>query len=198
MQSNLEDSAIKAALEGEWRNAIKINQQILVDSPTHVPALNRLAKAFAQTGKTKKAIDLYQQVLSIDKYNPIAQKQCGILKKSPCVPQKSVKITMTDFVEEPGKTKTFSLVRLGDPKLLSSLQPGQEVLFVIKNHWILVTTSDNGHVGCFPDNISFKLKQLIAGGNKFEASIRTASTSQVNVFVREVHRDAAFANSKSF
>jgi tetratricopeptide (TPR) repeat protein len=91
MQSNLEDQAIKSALAGNWTQAIEINQQILSDTPDHIPTLNRLARALAQTGNTNGAIALYQQVLVIDKYNPIAQKQCSLLKKSPCFPRKPSK-----------------------------------------------------------------------------------------------------------
>lgn len=185
MQSNLEDQAIKSALAGDWDQAIEVNQQILTESPAHIPTLNRLAKAYAQTGKTEEAISLYQQVLTLDKYNPIAQKQCSQLKKTPCVPHETVKITMTDFVEEPGKTKTYNLVRLGDSKLLSSLQSGQEVKLVIKNHWILITTSSGNHIGCLADNISFKLKQKLSAGIQFGAVIRAASSKQVSIFVRE-------------
>lgn len=186
MQSNLEDQAIKAALAGDWIQAIEINQRILADTPAHIPTLNRLAKALAQTGKTDAAISLYQQVLSLDKFNPIAQKQCSQLRKTPCVPQEAVKITMTDFVEEPGKTKTYELVRLGDPKLLSSLQSGQEVKLVVKNHWILVTSSSGNHIGCLTDNISFQLKQKLAQGLKFETVIRAAAPNQVSIFIKEL------------
>jgi tetratricopeptide (TPR) repeat protein len=186
MQSNLEDQAIKSALAGNWTQAIEINQQILSDTPDHIPTLNRLARALAQTGNTNGAIALYQQVLVIDKYNPIAQKQCSLLKKSPCFPQEAVKITMTDFVEEPGKTKTYDLVRLGDAKLLSSLQPGQEVKLVVKNHWILITSSSGSHIGCLPDDISFMLKQKLSGGTQFEAVIRAANIKHVAVFIREI------------
>jgi tetratricopeptide (TPR) repeat protein len=186
MQSNLEDLAIKAALSGDWNQAIELNRQILANSPNHIPTLNRLAKALSQTGENQQAIAHYQQVLALDKFNPIAKKQCQLLQKSPCVPQQSVKITMTDFVEEPGKTKTYNLVRLGDPKILSSLQPGQEVNLVIKNHWIEVTSTLGGHIGCLADNISFKLKQKLNDGIQFIAVIRTANTNQASIFVREL------------
>lgn len=187
MQSNLEDQAIKCALDGDWDQAIIVNQQILTESPNHIPALNRLARAYAQTGNTERAIALYQQVLSLDKCNPVALKQCELLKKNPCTPQQSIKITMTDFVEEPGKTKTYELVRLGDPKLLSSLQPGQEVKLVVKNHWILVTTTANQHIGCLAENISFKLKQKLSENTQFKAAIRNANNKHVSIFIREIH-----------
>ncbi len=184
MQSSLEDLAIKAALNGDWAEAIRRNQQVLDTNPNHIPTLNRLAKALAQTGQTDQAIELYQRVLSLDKFNPIAHKQCSLLAKRPCVPQQSVKISMTDFIEEPGKTKTCHLVRLGDAKLLASLQSGQPVKLVIKNHWVLVTTTDDKHIGCLMDNVSLKIKQDIAAGCCYQAVIQTSSPSQVTIFIR--------------
>ncbi len=185
MQLSLQDQAIKSALDGDWQAAIEINQQILNDTPNHIPALNRLAKAYAQTGQSDKAIELYQQVLQIDKFNQIARKQCQLLKKSPCIPQKNVKITMTNFIEEPGKTRTCDLNQIGDSKNISSLQPGQPVKLVVKSHWIVVTTEDDSHVGRIPENVSFKLKKQIDNGQIFDAVIKSASTAQVSVFIRQ-------------
>lgn len=198
MQPNLDDQAIRAALDGNWQQAVSLNKQILDTNPQSIPALNRLAKACSQLGKNDEAIAAYEQVLCLDKFNSIAQKNCTLLKKSPCVIDCSTKTMTTDFVEEPGKTKTTKLVRLGDSKLLLNLQPGQLVNLVVKNHWIAVTTQDNLYVGALADNVSFRLKQLMIGGNCFLAVIRTASPSQVTVFLRETLRAKAFANSPSF
>lgn len=186
MQSNLEDLAIKSALDGDWDQAIILNQQILSQNPNHIPTLNRLARALAQTGKISEAISVYQQVLSLDKFNPIALKQCKALTNGTQTPCQAVKIAMTDFIEEPGKTKTYELVRLGDPKLLTSLQPGQEVQLVVKNHWIQITTTTGQHVGCLAENISFKLKQKMSENKNFTAVIKTANSKQASIFIREI------------
>lgn len=198
MQPNPDDQAIHAALDGNWKEAVSLNEQILDSNHDSIPALNRLAKAYSQLGKNKKAIAAYERVLCLDKFNSIAQKNCSLLKKTPCVMDCSTKTITTDFIEEPGKTKTTQLVRLGDGKMLLNLQPGQLVNLVIKNHWIAITTQDNNYIGALADNVSFKLKQLMAGGNQFQAVIRTASTSQVTVFLRETYRAKEFANSPSF
>jgi tetratricopeptide (TPR) repeat protein len=198
MQPNLDDLAIRAALDGNWQVATTLNEQILASNPHHIPALNRLAKAYSQQGKNDEAIATYERVLCLDKFNGIAKKNCGLLKKSPCIMDCSTKTIFTDFIEEPGKTKTTPLVRLGDAKTLLNLQPGQLVNLVVKNHWIVVTTQDNNHIGALADNVSFRLKQLMQGGNTFQAVIRTVSANQVTVFLREIHRAKEFANSPSF
>jgi tetratricopeptide (TPR) repeat protein len=198
MQANLEDQAIKAALEGDWNTAISLNLEILSDNPDHIPALNRLAKAYTQVGDNQNAIAAYEHVLCLDKYNSIAQKKCTQLKNSPCKADNCAKIMTTDFIEERGKTKTTPLTRLADSNVLTNLQPGQQVSLVVKNHWIAVTTQDNVYIGALADNVSFQIKQLLAGGNQFQTVIRTAEPNQVSVFIRETFRAAQFANTPSF
>lgn len=198
MQPTLEDQAIKAALEGRWTDSVNINQTILHENPQSVPALNRLAKAYSQLGENDKAIEIYEKVLCIDKFNTIAQKNCHSLKNSPCKPNGCAKIINTDFIEEPGKTKTVPLVRLGDAKTLSNLQPGQLINLVVKNHYITATTQQNTYIGVLPDNISYRLKQFISGGNTFQVVVRTASNNQVTVFMKETSRAPQFADTPSF
>jgi len=198
MQPNLEDQAVKVALEGDWNTAITLNLEIIKETPDNIPALNRIAKAYTQIGDSEKAIAAYEHVLCLDKYNSIAQKKCALLKNSPCKPVNCAKIVTTDFLEERGKTKTTQLVRLADNNILTNLQPGQQVNLVIKSHWIAVTTQDNTYIGALADNISFNIKQYIAGGNKFQAVIRTAEANQVTIFMRETFRAAQFANTPSF
>ncbi len=198
MQPNLEDQAVKAALESDWNTAITLNLEILRENPNHIPALNRLAKAYTQMGERDKAIAAYEQVLCLDKFNTIAQKKCALLKTGPCQPTGCAKIVTTDFIEERGKTKTTALVRLADNGILNNLQPGQLVNLIIKNHWIAVTTQDNTYIGSLADNVSYNLKQFIAGGNQFQAVIRTAEANQVSVFIRETYRAPQFANTPSF
>lgn len=198
MQQTIEDQAIKASLDGEWQLAVELNQQILTQTPQSIPALNRLAKAYSQLGNTAQALTCYEQVLQLDKFNSIAIKNCELLKKSPCQPIKGIKLITTDFIEEPGKTKTATLVRLGDAKLVSTLQPGQLVNLVIKNHWIAITTQDNEYIGALADNVSFPLKQQMNGGNQYQAVIRIASNNQVIVLIKETYRAPHYANTPSF
>ena len=61
--------AIDASLVCDWDLAIDLNLQILDETPTDIPTLNRLAKCYAQIGDKKSAKDAYQKVLDLDKYN---------------------------------------------------------------------------------------------------------------------------------
>jgi tetratricopeptide (TPR) repeat protein len=197
MQIQQEEAAINAALSGNWEQAITLNQAILKDHPQHIPTLNRLAKAYSQMGKTDHAIKTYEQVLTLDRCNPIAAKQCQSLKKAPCTPHTTNTI-LTDFIEEPGKTKTTHLVRLGDEKIRSGVQCGQLVKLVVKNHWIAVTTETDVFLGNIADNISFKLKHLMADGNTYEAFVQSSSSKHLSIFIRETFRSEKCGNNPSF
>lgn len=72
--SDLFQQAIDAALCCDWSQAIKINEEILKNTPQDLSTLNRLIYAYVQIGKINKAKKICQTVLQIDKYNFIAQK----------------------------------------------------------------------------------------------------------------------------
>jgi hypothetical protein len=92
----------------------------------------------------------------------------------------------TEFIKEPGKSKTFSLTRIGDPKVIMSLLPGQVVNLVPKKHTICLLTDENEHIGALTDDIAFELKQCLSEGIHFEAIIKSASTQNVTVLLREM------------
>ncbi|MAG59326.1 hypothetical protein CMO96_00865, partial [Candidatus Woesebacteria bacterium] len=66
--------AIEKALHGDWKEAVVLNEQILKDNPGNKEALNRLARAYLELGKLRKATTYYKKVLTIDPYNGIAKK----------------------------------------------------------------------------------------------------------------------------
>ena len=74
--------AIDAALNCNWTEAIEINEQIIVDDPENIPCLNRMAKAYTELGKYSRAKKIYQEVLKLDPYNPIASKNLKRIKRA--------------------------------------------------------------------------------------------------------------------
>lgn len=188
MVNYLQDQAIAAALKQDWESAIAFNLHYLDDNPQHTPTLNRLAKAYKESGLISEAITTYQQVLGIDKYNSIAQKNLHTLQKNPPLQGKrhpDCHIS-TEFIKEPGKSKTFHLTRLGDPKIISNLMPGEMVQIIPKKHTIFLFTQQNEHIGALTDDIAFELRQCLTSGINFEAVIKSASAQTVIVFLREI------------
>ena len=198
MTQNLIDLAIKAAIKQDWQKAIDINLQIISTNPNDIPSLNRLAKAYKESGLTKEAIETYQLVLKLDPYNSIA------LKNSKRTSIKNGNLTncqeklMTNFVDEPGKTRTLQLKRLGSESILQNLQPGQPAKLVVKNYMIIVHTTDNIRIGAISDEQSFNLKKCIEAGNQYEAAIKKVETSKVSIFIREVSRSESRKNNPTF
>ena len=76
----LYQQAIDAALDSQWEEALKLNKKIIKLEPQNVDALNRQAKAYMELGKPTLAKKYYTEVLKIDPYNPIAQKNLKMMK----------------------------------------------------------------------------------------------------------------------
>ena len=138
---NFEQKAIQAALTQNWETAINFNQVILEENPKNVAALNRLAKAYWELGDLNEARSIYQRVLRLDRFNPVAQKNLTRLAKS-ATPHRSKSLTI-NFLEEPGKTKSVSLLRLGNPTTIDSITAGEMVKLQIKRRRLAIFTQEN-------------------------------------------------------
>ena len=79
--TSLKLQAIQTALTGDWKNAISLNKKLLDENPHDIDTLNRLALAYAISGKPREAKVAYQKVLDIDPLNPIALKNAKKLKE---------------------------------------------------------------------------------------------------------------------
>lgn len=179
------DQAINAAINQQWALAVDLNQQILSDHPQHVPSLNRLAKALTEIGEPERAKEAYQEVLRLDPFNPIAQKNLKLISTAHQNVPMSRRI-IADFVEEPGKTKSYPLVRCGEKNLLQNLQSGQVVNLVAKKHTICVTTETGTHIGALPDDAAFYLNKQLKLGNQYQVVIKNVRESTVTIFMREL------------
>lgn len=198
MNVDLAQQAVQHALNGNWHEAAALNKQIVKDNKNDTEALNRLAKAYFQLGKTKKAISISKKVLKIDPFNSIATK---CIDKWKTTDKKNIKLDKASarlFIEEPGKTKIVSLINLGAPKLRSSLDCGEEVNLNISGHKISVTTSDGKYLGKLPDDVGVKLKKLITLGNEYKVLVKTLDTNEVKVIIREIKTSPMLTNTPSF
>ncbi len=83
MSPDLTTQAVSAALNNHWPEAIKLNLTLLKENPENVEALNRLARAYKENGEIKLSQKTYRKVLTLDHFNPIAQKNLKLLESSP-------------------------------------------------------------------------------------------------------------------
>ena len=191
--------AVAQALAGNWKDAVKLNKEILKKDPKDVDALNRLARAHAELGNTKKAKSLVEKVLKIDPFNSIASKALKRWRGGAGGKTPQAAVTSAEgFLEEPGKTKMVSLLYLGDPALISKLDSGDEVKFSQGAHRISVITIDGKYIGRLPDDLSARLRKFIKAGNIYKVLIKSTEPDDVKIFIKEVKRAEALADIPSF
>lgn len=195
-----EKKAIEAAIQGAWQKAIEINSKILKKEPQNIAALNRLARAYWETGDLTVSKKIYQKVLKLDQSNPIALKNLKRLtdkgKKSRA---ESKKLPAAEiFLEEPRKTKVVQVTRLTSPQRLAEIDSGDEVILVPKKRFIAVTHQNGVHLGSLPEDISLRLIPFIKGGNRYEAFVKKVDRHNLEILIREISRGHRFKDLPSF
>jgi len=185
MDQPLTAQAIKCALCQNWKEAIRLNLELLRQNEENIEALNRLAYAYLKTGNLPSSKSTYKKVLKINKYNPIAIKNLkwlSNLTKHDIHQDPSVSPTPTIFLEEPGKTKIVILIDPAAARVLCNIaSDGQDV-----------------YIGALPDDLSHRLTRFINTGNTYEAYIKNVERNNVSVFIREMKRGKKFGHLPSF
>src|SRR4030042_3478677 len=113
MEVDLARKAVAPALDANWTEAVKLNKEILRQTPADIDALNRLSRALAESGKLKEAKRIAEKVLKLDAFNSIATKALSKwkgLRKGESVGSGTNEPDA--FLEEPGKPKMLSLLHL--------------------------------------------------------------------------------------
>ena len=202
--SNLSKLAIDAALDSRWDEALKFNKQIIKLDPNNIDALNRQARVYMEMGKNNLAKKYYSEVVKIDPYNPIAQKNLKIIKsfkpngQNIMVHNVFSKLSPTLFLQEPGKTKIVSLLKVAEPQKLSTAFCGMKVNMVIKNRRITIVDEGGNYLGVLPDDINFSLLRLLKGGNKYDLFVKSIRVNSLAVLIKETYRSKRFKNQPSF
>lgn len=193
--------AIKSALNQNWKEAIRINQELLELQGEEVATLNRLAYAYLKSGNLSSAKTTYRKVLRLDKYNPIALKNLkwlGNFSKTDIHHDPSISPTPTIFLEEPGKTKIVTLVNLAPARILCNIITAQQVYLVPKKHSVEIRDGNGQYIGALPDDLSHRLRRFIATGNTYDAYVKNVAQKCVTVFIRELSRGKRFAHIPTF
>lgn len=130
----LETEAVKAALNKQWKEAVKINLEIIDFDKENVPALNRLAKAYIELEKYDDAKKYVKSVLKIDPINQTAKKNMelaeGRKKQFGSAPLPDLKT----FIKEPGTTKEFTLGILTKGLTTKKFYSGEPLIIHFDHH----------------------------------------------------------------
>ncbi len=199
--NQLEAQAVEAALENNWEKAVELNEAILKQDPKNLDALLRLGFASFQTGDYKKSKAAYKKIIQIQPHNPIAKeklKQINILMKEKNTEVKNLELDPNLFTDVPGKTKTISLVNLGQKNVLAKLNVGEPVVLKIRKRKVEVRTQKGDYIGCLPDDLSKRLILFINAGSEYTAYIKEATLKEVVVFIKEIKKSRKLKKFISF
>jgi tetratricopeptide (TPR) repeat protein len=183
MSSALAQEAINSALAGNWLKAIDDNLKILKITPTDVDALNRIARAYAETGDLVKAERSTKKVLKIDPINPIANR-CTGKWKSYTKQNHTTTISPDVFIENLARTKIINLINLGDSKNLLSLDCGNIVKLNASEHRISVSSRDDKYIGRFPDDLASRYIKLMKT-ETYDAVIKSIDKTQAKILIKQ-------------
>lgn len=200
MNTDLALLAVDMAIKNNWEEAIKLNLQILEEVDDDIEALNRLSRAYFETGDLSNAKKITNKVLSLDSANQIALRALQKYSQSKKVKIKNgfTNIDPSIFIEEPGKTKIVSLVNTGSKDVCLCLNCGEEVKIITYTHKLSVVNTTDKYIGKLPDDVSAKLKIFIKGGNKYKAFIKSVDGKSVKVLIKEVSKATKYKNVPSF
>ena len=192
--------AISAALENDWAKALQLNQGLLKKYPDDIDTMNRLARAFSETKKIEQAKKLYQKILKLNPYNPIAEKnlhRLSSLKKADLkTNQISPPVKADIFLEEPGKTATVVLTDTAMSSVLAGLRTGDPVILSPHRCDVTIISASEQRIGKVGNYLAKNLANNLRAGSSFDAFIKSVSLnkdnqkgkSQVVIFVRETFR----------
>ena len=122
----LQTVAVNYAIQGDWGNAIIANEDMLSLDEKDVETLNRLAKAYYESGDVEAAKRTYALVLEYNELNPIARRALSVIEKTETQPTKTrTYVEMRNFVIETGKS-ILTTIHIDQPEPLSLL-PGEVV-----------------------------------------------------------------------
>lgn len=203
MDNLIKSKAIKAALSGDWKEAIKLNLAILDSNASDCETLNRLALAYKATGNIKKTISTYQKVLKIDQYNAIANRNLDNIKNGNNSQKVNLSAQMVAanasiFLEEPGKTKMVSLVNLAPFPKINGLYPTESLALCVKRKCVFVIDENENYIGALPDDISYRLMEFMQHGYKYNCFVKSVGKKGITVLIRESERGKDLKNQPTF
>lgn len=194
--------AIALAMQGRWREAIAVNQEIVEEFPHDVDAYNRLGKAYMELGEYVSAKEAYNRAVSIEPYNSIARRNLERLARLGARQVSAVAGTgeagRQQFIEEAGKAGVVKLYRLAAAEVLARVMAGDRVKLKVDDPNLVVEDSQGQYLGQVEPRHGQRLARLIEGGNEYSAAIISSHEDRVSVIIREISQHPSQAGLVSF
>ena len=186
-------TAVLHAMQGKWKDAIKSNEEIILENPTDVDAFNRLGKAFSEIGEIKKSKNAFQNV--------IAKKNLArieLINNSKTKPKNTLPSNILISVEKSTEITTTTLVNLASSNILISLSAGQKLEIITDKDILKINNESGQYIGQIEPKIGLRLSKLIKGGNKYNATVMSVNQEEVIILIKEIFKHPSQANIASF
>ena len=161
-----------------------------------------MGRALTETGRIEEARDAFRRVLEVSPHNTIARKNLDRLEKlgDDLPRQQTVHRKATRaFIGESGKTLVTSLVNVAPLKLLARLTPGDDVSLELSGRRLNVKDDVSGEeLGQVESKTASRLKRLMSGGNRYQATVKSVEEREVTIIIREVYKHPSQARIVSF
>jgi hypothetical protein len=206
-KKQLTAEAQQAALESNWQEALKLNDEMLERFPRDPEALNRKGRAQIELRQLNAARDAYSEALKSDPANMIARRNLqrlemlynraegmpeGVDSSLSHIPNSAV------FVEEVGRTWVDELTNPADLGTLAEVSPGEKLQLSVEQGRLVVINDDGIRLGEIESRTGHRVIDLIEGGNKYEIYALGVSGQSLRVILREIFRDPAQVSRIAF
>ena len=192
--------AITLAMQGQWREAITVNQNLVELFPNDVEAYNRLGRAYMELSEYAEAENAYKHTIQIDPYNAIAQKnvqRLSLLKKTHGQTA-TRKVNPQQFIEEIGKAGVVQLHNLAPAVVLAKVVAADVVNLKVEGTFLSVESTTGDYLGHVEPKHGQRLIRLMQGGNKYSAAIVSSGPDALSVIIRETYKDPSQSGQPSF
>lgn len=226
---NDQHAAIAYAKEGNWQAAIRVNAKMLgyvadseseqivfeYDAFAHVTAsdvevLNRLAKAFFESGDLDSAEGTYRLVLEKQEYNQIARRMLGVIERTRrAEPKQREFVDMRTYAVETGKS-TLTTLHV-DSNNVISLVPGEQLYLRTPNQAATADVPDDATaldvydtngiaIGRLEPRLAARIIRFMRLGNQYIAAVLRVSDrqDQIEIVIRESYRNPDNRHEVSF
>lgn len=204
------EDARALALEGQWLDALSLNERIIERYPKDAEAQNRRGRALLALERYGAAAEAYTAALRADPANLIARRNLQRLESlrhlfpgddkenepaetgAPTLPRTGV------FIEEVGKTWVDELVNPIPLEQLAEVLPAECLEAEVMGTRVIIKRQNGHRLGEIEAKTAERVAELVNGGNRYEVYSLGLSSSSLRVILREVFRDPSQATRISF
>lgn len=200
LRKRLLDRAVEHASQNRWQEAIEDNLRLL-ELAREPDTLNRLGKAYLETGNYDQALEYYHETLRINPANAVARKNVARLEqlqdRNVVQSHQRKYADLSLFIVESGKTALTSLTNLV-PGAVAHIMLGEQVDIQHDDTNVWLVDSAGHVIGYLEPHLAQRLIQMLAAGNRYIAVIANLDAGTVKVLIREVYHAPSQRQRVSF